>query len=155
MDDLGDGAERRIVQTRLGQQHLEGAALAAVGELALEHVEAQVARLGGIARARHELEARVGVDKAADKPGRGDAIDLDALARHPSSIPQRFGHGFRFGRGHDVLLLSQTGLEAGHQPFGRFAPVGAEEINGDDLVEVAAQPRHLDRELGAWGARSG
>ena len=45
VDDLADRGQRRIVETGLGQQHLEGAAVAVVRELALEHVEAQLARL--------------------------------------------------------------------------------------------------------------
>ena len=50
MDDLGDRGQGRIVELRLRQQHLKGAAVAAVRELAFEHVEAQFARLGGMHR---------------------------------------------------------------------------------------------------------
>ena len=40
-------AQRRIVRRRAcSQQHLERAAVALVGELGLEHVEAQLARRG-------------------------------------------------------------------------------------------------------------
>ena len=37
--DLGDRAERGLAQARALEQHLEGAAVALVGELGLEHVE--------------------------------------------------------------------------------------------------------------------
>ena len=67
------------------EQHLEGAAVALVRELGLEHVEADLARLRRVALARHELEARLGVDEAADQPGRGDAVDVDALRASPTS----------------------------------------------------------------------
>ena len=67
--DLADGGERRVVQARPGQQHLEGAAVALVGELALVHVEPQVARLGHVALGGDELEPGLRIDEPADQPG--------------------------------------------------------------------------------------
>ena len=43
VNDLADRGERRIVQTGLGQQDFERAAVALVGVLGLEHVETQLA----------------------------------------------------------------------------------------------------------------
>src|SRR4029453_15941691 len=83
VDDLADGVERRVVQAGALQQHLEGAAVALVGVLALEHVEAHPARARQVGPAGHELEARARIDEAADQPGRGHAVDLHGLARHP------------------------------------------------------------------------
>ena len=55
VDDLGDPLERRVrpIQStqRFAQQHLEGAAVALMGELGLEHVEAQLARQRAVALA--------------------------------------------------------------------------------------------------------
>ena len=152
MDDLADRAERRIGEAGFGQQHLEGAAIAAMGELALEHVEAQLARRGDVAGARHELEARARVDEAADQPGRGDAVDLHALARHPDAVLQsggRVGGALAVGSlcAHVAVLSLQAGLEARDHAFGRLAAVGAEEVDGHDRVELLAQPRRLARDL--------
>ena len=44
--------ERRVGQAGAAEQHLEGAAVALVRELGLEHVEAQFARLGHVALGR-------------------------------------------------------------------------------------------------------
>src|SRR5471030_1768122 len=97
----------------MADQHLEGAAVAHVRELALEHVEAQFAGLRRITGARHELEARAGIDEAADQPRRGDAINLDALARHPRAILERASRwrGGGLAVGHVILFLFQRGLE--------------------------------------------
>ena len=65
--DLGDRAERGSPRPTL-EQHLEGAAVALVGELGLEHVEPELAGLGDVALGGHELEARLRVDEAPDEP---------------------------------------------------------------------------------------
>ena len=108
------------------QQHLERAAVAAVGVLAFEHVEAQLAGQRGVARAWHELEARALVDEAADQPGRGDAVDLHALARHPYA-PLQPGRRVCRDRSavrsfcHGLVLLLQAGFQARDQTLRRFA----------------------------------
>ena len=56
VDDLGDGLERRIGESSAGQQDLEAAAIALVGDLAFEHIKAQLARLRHIALAGHEVD---------------------------------------------------------------------------------------------------
>ena len=131
----------------MAEQHLEGAAIAAVRELALEHVEAQLARLGLVAARGHELEARLLIDEAADQPGRRDAIDLHAAAGDPGAVAERAGGRCGLCWRHGILLL-QDGLETRHQALRREAPVGAEEIDGDDGIELPAQARHLARHLG-------
>src|SRR4029453_5024657 len=89
MDDLGDGAQRRVLQRAALQQHLERAFVALVSELGLEHVEAQLALVGAIALAGYEFETRFGIDEAPYQPGAGDAIDVDALSRDPGSVAKR------------------------------------------------------------------
>ena len=54
--DLADRRQRGIVAAALLQQHLEGAAIALVGELGLEHVEPKLARPRTIALRGDELE---------------------------------------------------------------------------------------------------
>ena len=124
------------------QQHLEGAAIAVVRELAFEHVEAQFARPRRVARARHELEARAGVDEAADQPGRGDAVDLHALPRHPDATLQSGGALPRPARRPFVLPRPCPPVAGGlrrpdTRPSRRFALVGAEEVDGDDRRRAA------------------
>src|SRR5262249_6141928 len=79
MDDLRDGAQGWVLQRAALQQHLERAFVALVGELGLEHVEAQLAFVGAIALAGYEFETRFGIDEAPYQPGAGDAINIYAL----------------------------------------------------------------------------
>src|SRR5262249_40546463 len=83
VNDLADGAQRRVLELAALEEHLERALVALMGELGLEHVEAQFAGVGAVAFARHELELRLRIDEAADQPGAGNAVDIDALPRHP------------------------------------------------------------------------
>src|SRR5512132_1580019 len=97
VDDLGDRRQRRIIETGSGQEHLEAAAVALMGKLGLEHIEAQLARLRRVASGRHELESGPLVDEPPDQPGTGDPVDVHALPGHPgaaleileSSVPRR------------------------------------------------------------------
>ena len=131
--------ERGIVAPDAREQHLEGAAVALVRELALEHVEAHLARLRLVAVARHELEARAGIDEAADQPRRRDAIDLHALARHPHATlaVRRRADGSASCCRPCISFLFQRGLEARDQPLGRRARLGAEEIDRHDSRRAA------------------
>src|SRR5260221_8537512 len=90
VDDLGNRAQRCILEAASIEQHLEGAFIAFVGEFRLEHVEAQLILLRAIAFARDELEASLRIDEAADQPSAGDAVDIDALARDPGTVAKRF-----------------------------------------------------------------
>src|SRR5205823_3046567 len=90
VDDLRDGTHCRIVYREPGAQDLEGAEIALVRELGLEHVEAELARLGTISLARYEFEPRVRVDDAPNQPGARDPIDVDALPRTFNEA--RFAH---------------------------------------------------------------
>ena len=74
-------------------------------------------------------------------------------ARHPDATLQS---GWRVCRArpgvrsfcHGLVLLLQAGFEARYQTLRRFAPVGAEEVDGDDRIELLAQPRRLAGDLG-------
>ncbi len=56
---------------------------------------------GSVARAGHELEARLRIDEAADQPGRGDAVDLHAPRASPRPAAHCVGAG-RCGAESDV-----------------------------------------------------
>src|SRR5436190_52160 len=83
VNDLGDGTQGSIFGLELLDEDLERAAVPVVGVLRLEHVEPQFSRLGPVASAGDELEARLGVDESPDEPGAGHAVDVNALAGHP------------------------------------------------------------------------
>jgi len=83
--DLGDRPQRRIADRKAAEQGLEGAPVAVVGELSLEHVEPEVAGRGVVRGRIDELEAGVAIDEPADEPGAGDAVDEDAGARDPGA----------------------------------------------------------------------
>src|SRR5512132_2256082 len=78
-------------------KHLEAAAVALMGKLGLEHIEAQFAGCRRVASGRHELEGRPLVDEPPNHPGTGDPVDVHALPGHPgaaleileSSVPRR------------------------------------------------------------------
>lgn len=63
MDDLADGDQRRIGKPGVIEQHFEGAAIADMGELGVEHVEPQVAVAGRVSLSGDELELGVRVDE--------------------------------------------------------------------------------------------
>ena len=75
--------DRRVGRARAGQQHLERAAVASVGELRLEHVEPQLARRRRGSLGWHEFEPGLRIDEAPDQPGRGDPVHVQTLARDP------------------------------------------------------------------------
>ena len=83
---LGDLQQRRIVERKAVKQRFEGAAIAFVRELRLEHVEAQLALLRPIAFRSDELEPRLGIDEAPDEPRARDAVDEDSFTRHPNAV---------------------------------------------------------------------
>src|SRR5262245_3649916 len=89
VNDLRNGAERRILARDAIEQHLEGALVALVREFRLEHVEAQLAFGSAIALAGDELEARVRVDETTDQPGARNTVDMYALPRDPGPVAQR------------------------------------------------------------------
>src|SRR5499433_69667 len=89
MDDLRDGAQRRVLQRAPLQQHFERAFVALVGELGLEHVEAQLAFAGAIPLAGYEFEVRFRIDETPYQPSAGDAIDIYALSRDPGPVAKR------------------------------------------------------------------
>src|SRR5207237_7595885 len=90
VDDLGDGPQRRVGDLEAREQHLERAELALVRELAVEHVEAQLAWLVAVLARRHELELRLGIDEAPDEPGASHAVDVDAGTSYPGGVERIF-----------------------------------------------------------------
>src|SRR5262249_4045125 len=89
MDDFRDGAQRRVLQRAPLHQHFERAFVAVVGDLGLEHVEAQLAFVGAIALPGYEFEVRLGIDETPYQPSAGDAIHVYALSRDPGPVAQR------------------------------------------------------------------
>src|SRR5258706_2968942 len=83
VDDLRDRTQGRVGELEALQEDLERADLALVGELAVEHVEAQLAGLVAILARRDELELRLRVDEAPDQPAARHAIDVDSAPAHP------------------------------------------------------------------------
>src|SRR6266508_3307186 len=86
--DLGDRAQRAIAPADMIEKHLERAAVPLVRELGLEHVEADLIARRRVFLRAHEAERGAGVDEAADQPGAGDAIDVNAGARDPDFVPK-------------------------------------------------------------------
>src|SRR5258705_5909477 len=85
MDDFGDRAMSRVVHFEPLDQHLEGAAIAFVAEIGLEHVEADFPILRLVPACRNEFECSLGIDKALDQPGARHPIDVNSLACDPNA----------------------------------------------------------------------
>src|SRR4029079_19388786 len=132
--DLADAPQRWIQEPEPLDDDLEGAAVAVVCELGVEHVEADLTRLQAVALRRDELEGDVRVQEAPDQPRGGDPIDVDPLAGHPGP-PTELGRVGVYGRG----APRRPRRETAEQAFERAATWRAEEVARDHLAEPAAQ----------------
>src|SRR5689334_17464072 len=79
-DDRPHPDEGTVAQLVLVQQALERAAPVAVAQLGAADVEGDAVQLAHVAGAADEAERRGGVDEPPDRPGGGDAVDMDVLA---------------------------------------------------------------------------
>ncbi len=131
VDDLGDRSKSRVVQLQMLKQHLEGAAIAFVGEIGLEHVEADFPLLGLIPPRGNEFEFGLRIDKALNQPGACHPINVNSLARDPNAsqiLAARPG-GLIVCRS----IRIHTGLETGDQSFCTLTTQRVEEIYSDDF----------------------
>ena len=111
-----------------------------MGELGLEHVEAQLTRRVAVALRDDEPERRLRIDEASDQPRARDAIDVDALAGDPRPTAVRLGQIDPARRG-PVTAPSgsaQARLEGAEEPAGGLAAGDAEEVDLDRLGQTAA-----------------
>src|SRR3546814_2127377 len=97
-----------------------------------------------------EFEAGLRVDEAADQPGAGDAVDMDAAARHPGPVGEidRFGVSGRFGAA-DVRMPVALPVQFGKRGFGTPPLRGAEEIEPADILQPLLQPGAVRSARGA------
>src|SRR5262245_2184590 len=98
-----------------------------MGELRFEHVEAELICLGRVALGRNELEAGVGIDKAANQPRARDAVDVDALPCHPDTATEVIDTGGASFRPVACARRPKPRLQAAHSAFRRFTARSAEE----------------------------
>src|SRR5579863_1488556 len=122
MDNLRNGPECGVVETRSVDQHLEGAPVSLVGKFCLKHVEAQLAWLRYIPFGENELKVRIPIDEAPNQPGACHAIDMDALASDPDATAEIIdtggGHGslFSMPRSRTRSSSSETAASAASWP---------------------------------------
>src|SRR5882762_8370324 len=154
VDDLRDRPQRGVGDLKARQQHLERAELSLVRELAVEHVETQLASLVAILARRHELELRLGIDEAPDEPRARHAIDVDAGAGDPG----RSARLFQRLRGRDFFLRlarSELLLQFLEQKLAAREP--EKEVPAAEALEkprgatwVTRTGIHVDRMASAW-----
>src|SRR5260221_1986364 len=89
VNDLRNRADPWLADGEPFHEHLERAVVAFVRVLRLEHIEAELARLGTVALCGHELEVSLRIYEAPDQPGAGDAVHLHSGSRHPDATPER------------------------------------------------------------------
>jgi len=89
MNYLRDLLYGLVVDAKVLHERFEGAVLAMMCELHLEHVEGK--RVGVSAPVRRKYESRLGIEEFADQPGGADAINLRLGSREPRSACELFG----------------------------------------------------------------
>ena len=105
-----------------------------MGELRLEHIEADLSSRRAIPLSRDELELCPRVDEPADEPRRGHAIDVDTLSRDPDASPEVVGseqivRGFWNSGSLDPKPL----LYVAEKTLDRLASGGPEEVDRSDF----------------------
>src|SRR5919197_2706409 len=79
MNNFRDLRERRILELKSAQQRFEGAAIALVRVLRLEHVEPELTRFRLVSLWRDELEVRLWIDEPANVPSVCNAGHKDSF----------------------------------------------------------------------------
>src|SRR5205807_867265 len=139
--DLRDDAERTIAEAEARDERFEGAGVALVSVLGLEHVESELARPRPVPLGGDELEPCLRVDEPANEPRARDAIDVDALSGYPSGAAGRLG-GMGWCRNLSARRAEPC-LEPRQLFVGRPAARGPEEVDGDEAREAPFQPAQL------------
>ena len=140
VDDLAHRPQGRVRDPGPGEYGLERAIIALVGKLTVPHVVPVFARSRLVRFALHEFQPGFRIDKSPDKPGAGDAVDMDVLARDPGlagQVAARNGGGLDgfLARDGAVVQLRQQGL-------GGAVSGSGEEIETFDIGETLAQFDH-------------
>src|SRR5713226_3039572 len=134
VDDLGDRSKSRLVELQTLEQHLEGAAIAFVSEIGLEHVKADFPFLRLIPSRGNEFEFGFGIDKAPDQPGARHPIDTNSLARDPNASAIFAARRCRLIVSRSIRI--QTRLETGDQPFSTLTTQAVKKIYADGFTET-------------------
>src|SRR5437879_1217384 len=109
-----------------------------MGELAVEHVEAQLTALVAVLARGNELELRLRVDEATDEPGASHAIDVDAGPGHPGRAARLLDGArgrrlsFRCAQGDPLLHLFE-------EPIYCLAAATVEEVDDGNLAHSLLQ----------------
>src|SRR5260370_17768583 len=116
-----------------------------MGDLALEHVETQLPRFRHVTLAGDEANNGVSIDEAADQPAARNAIDMDALTRHPgSALEIGYVLGLRsFVFRHHGGFLPGSALQFSNQSLNHDASAGTKKINRLNLAHPFAQAPKL------------
>src|SRR5260370_6290969 len=113
VNDFRDRPQPTGVGRQASDKNLECAAIALVRELGIEHVESDLALFRAIAARRNELEFRVGVDEALDKPRASHPIDMNPLASDPDAL-SIIGQVFDRFLTLDIVCTTYARLAASH-----------------------------------------
>ena len=116
MNDPAHVLQRWILQRVRVEQDFKGAPAGPMGVGRTSHVERDAVHTPHVARARYELECRVGIDKFAYRPRGGDAVDVNPLPR-----------------GSYVLLFARRNLVIRHRQQLRTDPLAKGQTTVDGL----------------------
>lgn len=139
VDDGRDPVQGRVLDPAPGQQHFEGAAITAMSEFGLEHIETHFASPPRCTGTGDEAETGLRINAGRDQPGAGQPIDADVGSGDPSlasacpqfwQVSQEIGGGRRL-RGGPFNLDDSA--------FGQGSTGGLPVIDGDQRLQSAAE----------------
>ena len=147
-------ATRRIGERRARDERLEGAAVALVGELAPDHVEADLARRrarGPCASTKRKRAS--GSTKRRTSQARGDAVDVDAAARDPGAADELARAAAPRGRRVAAAAACEARLERRERGLGLGAPGRREEVDARAISRAASSAARARAASSASAAR--
>src|SRR5262249_12901797 len=133
VDDLPDLRQRPLREPHPRQERLERAAIPLVAEIPAHNVKADLASARRLFRI-DEPEPRLRIDEAADGPGGGDAVDVNAAACPPRRAAELLA-ALRARRATSSLRF-ESPQELLH---GRLS-ASLEEVDPRDLLETLPRP---------------
>src|SRR5215470_527652 len=148
VDNLGDWAKTRIIESGPFDQNFQRAAIAFMGVLRLEHIEPQLTGQWLVSLCRNELELCIRINKATDKPRACHAIYMDAFTGNPdlplqilSARPRNCADLFA------CSLFMHACFNSRDEPLCRLAAGRTKKIDGDNVGKTPFKPGKVDLNL--------
>ena len=141
VNHLRNGDQCRIIlRPDTEKQRLETAAVLLVREFGVGHIETQFSRRGFVANACRKPEFGLVIDETTNQPGTGDAVHVNACARHPGPPFEIAGiEDCGMTAAMDICVRSLGGVEIAKHGVRTLAAMRPEEIERRDIRQAAMQ----------------